>query len=116
MDRELGVLLTVTRKGNEVVIAARGQLDFSNKPMLVETVKSAARQSVSCYALDLELVSFIDSESLKAILFLQDSFAKLGKTLRVGKCSTQVARTLCLLGIADILGMQQPAGICPRPA
>ena len=116
MDLGPSVLLTVTRDGEEVVIAARGQLDFATTPVLVDTVNSAASQPVIAYALNLELVSFIDSESVKAILDLQDSFAKLGKTLHVTRCSSQVARTFGLLGVADILGSRQPAGAGPRPA
>ena len=111
MDPSPGVLLTVTREGKEVVVFARGQLDFATNQMLLETMNSAADLPAVAYALDLDMVSFIDSETVKALLCLQDSFAKLGKTLRVSKGSPQVARTFGLLGVADILGFGQSASV-----
>ena len=111
MDPSPGVLLTVTREGEEVVVSACGQLDFATNPMLLETMNSAAELPAVAYALDLDMVSFIDSETVKALLYLQDSFAKLGKSLRVSRGSSQVARTLGLLGITDILGLGQLAPV-----
>ena len=99
MDAAGGMVLSVAREGDEMVIGARGQLDFATNTELARTVESVADDSCSICALDFELVTFIDSEALKTLLSLHRAFAERGKTLYIRKCSAQVGRTISLLGI-----------------
>ena len=99
MDATRGITLSVAREGDEIVIRVRGQLDFATAPELAEAIETAARGPYAACALDFELVTFIDSEALKSLLALHYMFAERGKTLYISRCSSQVNRTITILGI-----------------
>ena len=99
MDATRGMTLSMARDGDQIVIRVRGQLDFATASELVAAVETAANSSYAACALDFELVTFIDSEALKSLLALRDVFAERGKTLYMSTCSSQVNRTITILGI-----------------
>ncbi len=99
MDATRGITLSMACEGDEIVIRTRGQLDFATAPKLAEAIETAANGSYAACALDLELVTFIDSEALKSLLALHHMFGERGKTLYISRCSSQVNRTITILGI-----------------
>ena len=104
MDAVQGIALSVAREGDETVIYARGQLDFATKSELTKTIEAARHDATAVCALDFEMVTFIDSETLKSLLFLHRALAQSGKVLYIRKCSAQVMRTITLLGLDQSFG------------
>lgn len=105
-----GIVLSVARSGEEVVIAARGQLDFATKTELTETITAACGDAVKSCVLDFDLVSFIDSESLKSLIEVQETLSERGQSLSIARCSSQVDRTLTLIGLHERFeGVGSPA-------
>ena len=99
MDAARGIALSAARECDEIVFRVRGQVDFATSGELAESVRSFATDSCAAYALDFELVTFIDSEAFKTLIALRRDLADRGKTLYISRCSSQVHRILSLLGI-----------------
>jgi len=104
MEAAQSVSLATSRCGDQVTIKVRGDLDFAAVGSLVGCIENAVDERVKLCVLDCEDVTFIDSETLKALLLLRCRFARVGRLLRLQNCSEQVIRLLTLLGIREQLG------------
>lgn len=104
MDARHAFTVTTIRAEDELVIHARGDVDFAVTPQLVEAVRSAVDDSVSSIVIDCEQVTFIDSEALKAFMEMSQRFTSAGKTFLIGRCSRPVTRIINLLGVQCLLG------------
>ncbi len=103
MEAENGLTLWNTHKDDQVVIFARGELDFATSPRLVQTIWSLMEDAVDQYIINCREVTFIDSEMLKNVLTLRRQFERMGKVLGLSHCSPSIERILNLLGIRDQL-------------
>ena len=68
MDATYELAVWASRDGDQIIISAKGELDFCSAPKLVEEVESAADEDISVCALDLSQVTFIDSEHFTALV------------------------------------------------
>lgn len=103
MDATQGLLISTARSDNQVVIRVRGDLDYAATPRFVEAVESAMDDDVPLYLIDCKHVTFIDSESLKAILRLRNQLNESCRTVRLRNCSKPVTRILRLLDLESDL-------------
>lgn len=103
MEAMHGLSISTVRSEGEVVISLRGELDFSVAPRFVEAVEAVLDDDTSVYAVDCGEVTFIDSESIKAILLLRDKLRRSSKVLGLQNCSAAVERIIRLLGLEEEL-------------
>jgi anti-sigma B factor antagonist len=105
MDAAQGLTISTARSVDEVVITARGEIDFANVSILVGGIEAEIDDSVTLCIIDFEKVTFIDSETVKALLALRRRYAGLRKEIKVRRCSRPVARLLSLLGVQRQIGL-----------
>lgn len=113
MDAVQALTLSAVRENDVVIVRASGELDFATVRKLVETVEEAIDETDAGCVLDCREVTFIDSETFKSLLMLERKLARGGQFLRLGGCSSQVARAVVLLGLNEHLGF--PPVPEPRP-
>ena len=113
MDAAQGVVLSTSRRGRRVFVRPKGDLDFSNANALIDAMQAAVDDHVSMCVLDCEQVTFIDTETLKALLLLRHRLRRDGKDLQLHKCPRQLLRLLTLLGLHGELGcVSEPDPSC----
>ena len=103
MDATHGPFISTARLDNEVVIRVRGDLDFAATPRFVEAVESVMDDTTPVYLMDCKDVTFIDSESLKAILLIRKKLSQSSQVFRLRNCSKPVVRIIKLLGLEEDL-------------
>jgi len=59
---------TVTRSGDHVTLAVRGELDAATGPSLSDAVTALSSDGVARLVVDLDHVTFVDSRGLSALL------------------------------------------------
>lgn len=101
MDAVCEFALSHEQTDNEITISVCGVLDFATIPSLINAVESVAKDNLSVFSIDCERVTFIDSETVKQFLLLQNQLTNTGKSLYLCNCSRQVTRVLCLLGLSN---------------
>ena len=84
-------------------IALVGELDTHTAPQLVQYLGDMAPETA--ISLDLEATTFISSAGLSAILNAQRRHVEHGGSLVVTAADANVARTIELSGLAEVLGL-----------
>ena len=105
MDAAKGLTISTARSNDEVVVTAGGEIDFANVGILVGGIESEIDDSVTSCVIDFERVTFIDSETVKALLALRYRYADLRKDIKLRHCSRPVFRLLSLLGVQHQIGL-----------
>ena len=110
MDALKGLTISTARSSDEIVVTARGEIDFANLGILVGGIESEIDDSITSCVIDLERVTYIDSETVKALLALRHRYAGLRKEIRLRRCSRPVVRLLSLLGVQHQVGLLEDDG------
>ncbi len=106
MDAMRVLGLKCVQEDDKVVIYAFGELDFAATPKLKEAITACICDGIVSCEIDLEHVTFIDSETFKSLLMSQKDLAEKGKRLHLRKCSPPVERAIKLLGLRDIFDIK----------
>jgi anti-anti-sigma factor len=103
MDATHEPFISTERTGSQVVIRLKGDLDFTVTEQFEAAVESAVDDTTPVFLVDCEEVTFIDSESLKAILRIQRKLNQSSQDLRLRNCSKPVLRIVSILGLEEAL-------------
>lgn len=105
MEATSGILTGMSVSEGELVIRLCGDLDFAVTPRLMGAIEAVLDDAVSAYVLDCQDVTFIDSETLKALLLLRQRLHESSQFLTLRNCSRPVSRILVILGLSDDLSV-----------
>jgi anti-anti-sigma factor len=103
----------------EVRLVLRGDIDYETAQHLRASVSSALDAKVDSIVVDLAGVTFLDSTGIGTLVVARRICHDLGVVLRVQQTSPFIARLFAVVGVADVLGVPEPAGVVaselPRP-
>jgi anti-sigma B factor antagonist len=100
----LGVDLT--RDGDRLRVAVRGELDLLAAPHLRTELLEATKEDPAAIGLDLSAVTFIDSTGISVILQAWQRASANGSRLVVDSASPVVARVIEVAGLTELLGAE----------
>jgi anti-anti-sigma factor len=110
----LSVTVNVAPDG-AVVVSVRGEVDHANAGELRTTIESVlTTQRPHAIRVDLGLVTFIDSGAIGSLVAAHRMAQAGGAGLVVTNASPFVGRQLWVSGVAELLGVPQPAETLPR--
>jgi anti-anti-sigma factor len=119
-----GLQLSSERRGNSLVVVARGDLDVVTGPQFDEYL-TAARREHGRIVLDLSGVDFMDTSSLAVIVGHWKALVAAGGTLALAGARYRYTKSLWITGLADRLPLydtvdlavaSDPAGSGPATA
>lgn len=91
-----------TADGAAVLLSLSGELDINSRDELHDAVLAAV--STGDVIVDLQAVSFIDSEALSALIDGYNAARERGSVFRVVKATGLVDRVLSVSGALDLFG------------
>jgi anti-anti-sigma factor len=94
------------------VIALRGEVDYTSAQQFREEVSALlAGGALRVLVVDLKEVSFLDSTGVGTLVVASRICADLGVTMLLRDVNPFIARLFAVLGVSDILGVPEPAGV-----
>src|SRR5258705_7851735 len=93
------------RIGGGTVITARGDLDFAATDRFLACVERALQPPPGTLYLNLQLVTFIDSSGVGALVAARKQVERAGTRLVLENLSDVLRRTLRTAGVLDSLGL-----------
>lgn len=102
MDALCGAACSGAREGDEIVFRARGDLDYAETPRFMDAIGQAFDGEAPSCVIDCTQVTFIDSETLKALLVFGRTLAQAGRALTLRNCSGPVRRIINVLGLQHL--------------
>jgi anti-anti-sigma factor len=95
--------LAVSFDDNAVVLRCRGELDVASVPKLEAVLEAVYEDGVRVIVVDLEGLSFMDSQGVAVLLRCWKHTSRHGKRLEVRNPTGTVARVLDITGLARIV-------------
>jgi anti-anti-sigma factor len=102
--------------GQRCRVTVTGDVDVDTAPRLREAVEGALGRGCRHIAVDMSVVSFLDSTGLTALLTARDCALAAGGSLQLTGTSTAVVRLLDIAGLSglfDARGEGPPSGGTP---
>jgi anti-sigma B factor antagonist len=94
------------------VIALRGEVDYTSAQQFREEVSALlAGGALRILVVDLKEVSFLDSTGVGTLVVASRICADFGVTMLLRDVNPFIARLFAVLGVSDILGVPEPAGV-----
>ena len=93
------------RAGDAVHVEVTGELDIATSPRLVDAIRAARDSSAALAVVDLERVSFMDSEGLRALLTARRMAEAEPFRIALARPSRAVRELIELTGTEDLLGL-----------
>jgi anti-sigma B factor antagonist len=95
-----------------VVIALRGEVDYTSAQQFREEVSALlAGGALRVLVVDLNEVSFLDSTGVGTLVVASRICADFGVTMLLRDVNQFIARLFAVLGVSDVLGVPEPAGV-----
>jgi stage II sporulation protein AA (anti-sigma F factor antagonist) len=106
----LGLLtITVTRDGQDPVVALSGEADLTTVPELAAALAAQIDAGARCLTVDLSGLLFLDSASVGALITASRGLEARGGTLKLAYPRRGVARTLDLLALDQVIPIRRRA-------
>ena len=97
------------------VIALRGEVDYTSARQFREEVSALLGGGATrVLVVDLKEVSFLDSTGVGTLVVASRICADFGVTMLLRDVNPFIARLFSVLGVSDILGVPEPAGVVNR--
>jgi anti-anti-sigma factor len=98
------------------VIALRGEVDYTSAQQFREEVSALlASGALQVLVVDLKEVSFLDSTGVGTFVVASRICADFGVKMLLRDVNPFIARLFSVLGVSDVLGVPEPAGmVTPR--
>ena len=96
------------------VIALRGEVDYTSARQFREEVSALLGGATRVLVVDLKEVSFLDSTGVGTLVVASRICADFGVTMLLRDVNPFIARLFSVLGVSDILGVPEPAGVINR--
>ncbi|GAA0726450.1 STAS domain-containing protein [Dactylosporangium roseum] len=93
------------RIGGGLVIVARGDLDYDSAERFRACVDQALQQSAGVIHVDLQLVTFMDSSGVGALVSAAKQAERAGTRLVLQDPPAALVRTLRTAGLHDFIGL-----------
>jgi anti-sigma B factor antagonist len=90
-----------------LVLRFDGELDMATSSLVNTLVDCALREGESKVVIDLDLVSFLDSHGLRALLIANQTARDQGATLTVRAPTKQALDVMLMTGCEHVLNIQQ---------
>jgi anti-sigma B factor antagonist len=95
----------------EIELALRGDIDYDTAVQLRAAITAALQSgSTDVLAINLSGVTFLDSTGVGTLVVARRICTDLGVALVIRDASPFVARLLGVVGVAELLGVEVPAG------
>jgi anti-sigma B factor antagonist len=94
---------SVNMRGDQAVVAVRGELDAATGPSLSAAVSALTTDGLSGVVVDLDHVSFVDSKGLSSLLESHREATQHDMTLTVVNLQPAVARLFRMTGCDAVL-------------
>lgn len=91
-----------------VTLAPAGEVDLVTAPLIADHLEAIAAGEVEHLVLDLEGVTFMDSNGVALLLGTWRRAATEGWTLTIARTPPVVAAVLSTCGVADLLPLRSP--------
>lgn len=92
-----------TREENQSILHIRGELDFGTAPVMQDSLIQVLENDVSHLILDMEDVTFLDSEGVKVLLQAHKKVRDYGGVMSIRGCSQFVQNVFEILGLQHYL-------------
>lgn len=89
-------------RGDEAVVAVRGDLDLSTAPRVRATLEDALAARPARLVVDLADCTFVDASSLTMLLEAHRRMCRAGGVLVLRGCSPRVQRLLSITGLGRV--------------
>ncbi len=96
---------TATRDENALTICLSGEIDYAASLQIGASLHELVSESDGELLLDLDDVTFLDSEGLKMLLALFDQARRMNRKPQIVGLSERVRRVTDLAGVSDALGI-----------
>jgi anti-anti-sigma factor len=96
------------------VIALRGEVDYTSARQFREEVSALLGGAIRVLVVDLKEVSFLDSTGVGTLVVASRICADFGVTMLLRDVNPFIARLFSVLGVSDVLGVPEPAGLVSR--
>jgi anti-sigma B factor antagonist len=94
------------------VIALRGEVDYTSAQQFREEVSALLAGGVlRVLVVDLSGVSFLDSTGVGTLVVASRICADFGVKMLLRDVNPFIARLFAVLGVSDVLGVPEPAGV-----
>jgi anti-sigma B factor antagonist len=94
------------------VIALRGEVDYTSAQQFREEVSALlAGGALRVLVVDLNEVSFLDSTGVGTLVVASRICADFGVKMLLRDVNPFIARLFAVLGVSDVLGVPEPAGV-----
>lgn len=90
------------RRGDEAVVAVRGDLDLATAPRVRAMLEDALAARPARLVVDLADCTFVDASSLSMLLEAHRRMARAGGVLVLRECSPRVQRLLSITGLGRV--------------
>jgi anti-anti-sigma factor len=90
-----------SQDGNQSLLKLRGELDFGTAPVMQDALAELMTGDVEHLILDMQDVTFLDSEGVKVLLHAYKKVRDCGGAMSIRGCSRFVQN------VFEILGLQQ---------
>jgi anti-anti-sigma factor len=107
--------LTANFVGSEAIFTLHGEVDLTTAPELGASIDHAIDQGHRFVVLDLAGLAFMDGSGLDVIENSARRLAKSGGTLTIRSPSAMVRRLLSLVGLLDLVRLEQPKASTELP-
>lgn len=97
--------ITIARAHDRCTVSLSGEIDFAATLELSQQLDEAARQCNGRLVFDLDEVTHIDSEGIKALIRAVNQVKRNDGSAEVVRCSRIARRVIEIVGIEEMMGL-----------